>query len=358
MSGKQSVINFTLSIVLIALLSTFAPAQQKRRIAVLDFDYSTTTNPEVYMMYGSAANLSKDMSDLLVNRLQQLGTYELVERQQITKIMQEQNFGASGRVDDSTAAEFGRLLGVQGLVHGSIKTISFKPPKRSKLIDGLKGKVIGAAAGTAVNIPLKDASATVAITFRIINTATGAIVLTGDYVGEASDKKQVANPEGVLGVNSDDKEVAKFLLRGAITDVVSKIALQIEQNPNVLPPPTVTASRQITPQAQNSQVKPADDTTTRNIKPKEASSNFAKVLKVAADIITINIGENAGVKVGDQFDVNQVEEVPDPDNPTKPHILTDKIGGLVITKVYPTAAVGKYTGSRPVTIKDRVTPKK
>jgi curli biogenesis system outer membrane secretion channel CsgG len=357
MSGKKSVTTFTLSIVLITLLTTFVPAQQKRRIAVLDFDYSTTTNQEVYMMYGSAVNLSKDMSDLLLNRLQQLGTYELVERQQIAKVMQEQNFGASGRVNDSTAAEFGRLLGVQGLVYGSIKTISFKPPKRSKLFDGLKGK-IGSAAGSAVSFPLKDASATVAITFRIINSATGVIVLTGDYVGEASDKKQVINPEGVLGVNSDDKEVAKFLLRGAITDVVSKVALQIEQNPNVLPEPTVAAARQITPPAQPSQVKPAEEATTRSIPAKESESNFAKVIKVAANMITINIGENAGVKVGDNFDVNQVEEVPDPDNPTKPHILTDKIGGLVITKVYPTAAVGKYTGSRPVTMKDRVTPKK
>jgi hypothetical protein len=213
--------------------------------------------------------------------------------------------------------------------------------------------------GEAINLRLKDAQATVAITFRLVNTSTGAIVLTGDYVGEASDKKTVINPEGVLGVDSDDKEVAKFLLRGAITDVVGKIALQIEQNPNVLPQPAPAVARQTKPQPPNNQAGAGIGETPVPTppKPKAPGNNAARILKVTPTLVTINIGENAGVKVGDRFDVNRVEEIPDPDNPRTPHILADKIGTLVITKVYETAAVGRYTGTRPATVKDRVTPK-
>ena len=284
--------------VLLALLtlSTLTLAQAKRRIAILDFDYSTSTNSQVLLMYGSVNNLSKDLSDLLVNRLQQLGTYELVERQMILAVLKEQNFGASGRVDETQATKIGELLGAQGVLVGSIKSVTFSPPKRSRIVDKWKKKI--PIIGDLTNLPLKDARASVAITFRLVNATKGTIVVTGDYIGEASDKKPILNPAEALGVDSTDQEVAKFLLRGAINDVVSKVALQVEQYPTALPEPTIVRAA-TKPEAP----KPANVV---------EEGLTGKVAKVEGSRLIINIGQNRGVKVGDRFDVKRVEAITRP----------------------------------------------
>jgi hypothetical protein len=133
--------------------------------------------------------------------------------------------------------------------------------------------------------------------------------------------------------------------------------LQIEQNPDVLPQPVVATAKRSKPQPSDNRGAPGGGQSPGNSEPKAALNTSAKVIQVTGATVTISIGENAGVKIGDRFDVSRIKEIPDPDNPATPHVLADKIGVLVIMKVYETAAVGKYTGTRPATVKDRVTPK-
>ena len=95
-------------VVLLALLAanpvSNSSAQEKRRIAVLDFDYATVTS-NVYAYFGSNQDVGKGIADLLVTKLVQSGVYSVIERKQIEKVLAEQNFGKSGRVDEQVLAD-------------------------------------------------------------------------------------------------------------------------------------------------------------------------------------------------------------------------------------------------------------
>src|SRR5487761_2273111 len=93
--------------VLLALFLTSAPtkslaqAPHKPRIAVLDFDYGTVQS-YVNEIFGQNVDIGKGISELLVNDLVNDGTYSLVERKDIDRILTEQNFSNSDRADPST----------------------------------------------------------------------------------------------------------------------------------------------------------------------------------------------------------------------------------------------------------------
>src|SRR5829696_6398027 len=83
-----------------------APAQQKRRVAVLNFDYSTVQS-SVSAIFGGNNDVGKGVADLLVEKLVNGAAYSVVERKAIDKIVSEQNFSNSDRTDPNTAAKVG-----------------------------------------------------------------------------------------------------------------------------------------------------------------------------------------------------------------------------------------------------------
>src|SRR3954452_5000762 len=84
-----------------------AAAKRRPRIAVMDFDYGTvqTWTSEVF---GTNVDVGKGIVDLLVTDLVKDGTYSVIERKQLDKILAEQNFSNSNRADASTAAKIGK----------------------------------------------------------------------------------------------------------------------------------------------------------------------------------------------------------------------------------------------------------
>src|ERR1051326_3469202 len=93
--------------VLLAVLVPGAVAQKKKRVAVLNFDYATVQT-SVSAVFGTNVDVGKGISDLLVQQLVTDGKFSLIERNAIEKIMNEQNFANSDRVDSSTAAKIDR----------------------------------------------------------------------------------------------------------------------------------------------------------------------------------------------------------------------------------------------------------
>src|SRR6202034_1681259 len=96
-----------------------APQGRKKRIAIFDFDYATVQTASS-AAFGSNVDVGKGISDLLVKYLVQDGTYSVIERKAMDKIMAEQNFSNSDRADPNSAAKLGRLLGVDAMIVGSI----------------------------------------------------------------------------------------------------------------------------------------------------------------------------------------------------------------------------------------------
>jgi curli biogenesis system outer membrane secretion channel CsgG len=318
---------------LLALLAvnplTDSAAQEKRRIAVLDFDYATVTS-NVYAYFGSNQDVGKGIADLLVTKLVQSGVYSVIERKQIEKVLAEQNFGASGRVDDATAAKIGKILGVDTLIVGSINT--FGRDDTSKTQAGAGGvRVPGSIPGFGgMKVGRQKAKAVVGINYRMINTTTGEIFFAVDARGESKRESTSVSGGGVvgdvLGAGSSDMSSTNFastIIGEAVYDAVGKMSAQLETK--------------------------ASSITVAEVKVE------GMVADVAGSVVVLNVGKNAGLKVGDKLVVERpIKEVKDPATGKVLRVLADKIGEVVISEVDEVSAVGKYTGSQPAQIKDKV----
>jgi len=104
----------------LSLFTFLLPAKaQKKRVAVLDFDYATVRT-SVAQIFGSDQDVGKGIADMLVDRLVNEGVYSVIERKQLDKIIAEQNFSNSNRADPASAAKLARILGVDAMIIGSI----------------------------------------------------------------------------------------------------------------------------------------------------------------------------------------------------------------------------------------------
>src|SRR6185295_4581922 len=95
-----------------------APAR-RARVAVLDFDYATVYDTSS-AIFGRNVDIGKGITDLLVTYFVKDGSYSVIERKALDKIMAEQNFSNSDRANPTSAAKLGKLLGVDAIIVGSI----------------------------------------------------------------------------------------------------------------------------------------------------------------------------------------------------------------------------------------------
>ncbi len=150
--------------------ATSAPPA-RRRVAVLDFDYGTV-HSYVTDIWGSDVDIGKGIASMLLTELVQNGTYLVIERTQVDRILNEQNLQQDGRADASTAAKLGRLLGVDAIIIGSITQFGRDDKKL-----GVGGGKIGFHGIGLGGFGKKSSKATVAIDARIVNIGTGEVQL-------------------------------------------------------------------------------------------------------------------------------------------------------------------------------------
>src|SRR5438067_5777310 len=101
------------------LFAVLSQAQSKKRVAVMNFDYATVQS-SVAAIFGANQDIGKGIADLLVDKLVNDGTYSVIERKMLDKIIAEQNFSNSDRADANSAAKIGKILGVDAIIVGSI----------------------------------------------------------------------------------------------------------------------------------------------------------------------------------------------------------------------------------------------
>ena len=103
----------------LALMAAPLLAQDDMRptVAVLPF-----VNSAIGASNAELAPLSKGIADLLLTDMAQNPGIRVVERENIQKLLDEQNLARDGRVDDATAARIGKLLGAKHMVTGTFVT--------------------------------------------------------------------------------------------------------------------------------------------------------------------------------------------------------------------------------------------
>lgn len=89
-----------------------ATPERKATVAVLEFDNGAMIKRDEY------AGLSLGVQIMLTNALATNQSIELVERQRINQVLAEQNMTTAGRVDASTAAQVGKIIGARHILVG------------------------------------------------------------------------------------------------------------------------------------------------------------------------------------------------------------------------------------------------
>ena len=153
------------------------PPTRKIRMAIMDFDYATVQS-STSAMFGTNVDVGKGITDLLVTDLVKDGTYSIIERAALDKILKEQNFSNSNRADPSSAAQIGKLLGVDYIVVGSITEFG----NETKNLGGGGGGGNWGGFGLG-GLHHSNSKANVAVTARIINIDTGEILAVADGNG-------------------------------------------------------------------------------------------------------------------------------------------------------------------------------
>ena len=167
----------------VAVLTAQAPAganaPSKSRVAVLDFDYATV-HSNVSAIFGSNVDVGKGVTDLLVSYLVKDGSYSVIERKALDKILAEQNFSNSDRADSTSAARIGKLLGVDAMILGSVT--QFGNDTKNTGIGGV-GAVAGRFGLGGVN--QKASKAIVGLTARLVSIDTAEILGVAEGKGES-----------------------------------------------------------------------------------------------------------------------------------------------------------------------------
>jgi curli biogenesis system outer membrane secretion channel CsgG len=313
--------------VLFLAVLTAAQAQQKKRVAVMNFDYATVQS-YVSTLFGSNQDVGKGIADILVDKLVADGVYSVIERKEIDKIVNEQNFSNSDRVDPSSAAKIGRVLGVDAIVIGSITQFG-RDDKKTDIGGGAVRNPLGKFGIGGVQ--RSSATAVVQITSRMIDTSTAEILASVQGKGEES-----RGGTGILGsggsyggmaagaLDMRSKNFGETVLGAAVNKAVIEIAHGLDQKAGALP--TKTASID------------------------------GLVADAAADgTLVINVGSRAGVKVGDRLDIKRsVRTITDPATGKVIRRIEDTVGSVTITEVDAQSAVGKFSGSGQPKVGDTV----
>ena len=149
---------------------------RKKRVAVLDFDFSS-----IQRWWESNWDIGSGVSDLIVKELVRDGTYRVIERNALQAVMAEQNFSNSDRANPATAAQIGKVLGVDAIIVGSIT--QFGTEKKKKSFGGF-GKTIG---GYGVGkVGTSEGKANVQIDARVVDVNTGEVLAVADGKAESS----------------------------------------------------------------------------------------------------------------------------------------------------------------------------
>ncbi len=132
---------------------------QKSKIAIIEFSD----------IQGKVSNLGRYLAEELTTRLYLTGKFEIVERQLLNKILQEHQLSLSGMIDENSAVELGKILGVDAIATGSITDLGSNVKVNARLISAKSGKVFSVA---SVEIPKDE---TVKLLLGQIVTSTGGL---------------------------------------------------------------------------------------------------------------------------------------------------------------------------------------
>jgi hypothetical protein len=164
------------------------------------------------------------IASLVQSGLLQTDYFEVIERNKLVQVLDEQKLGQAGIVNESTAKQVGQMLGVDALIFGEVTAYRIEPDEIGKekvsrqegtgkyevvdeknIFTGKTKKVRKEIMRTAlVDQPYKIRRGTVGVSFRVVDVETGKLLaVKSDTRSYSSDKvvdgsTQTLKPEGEI----------------------------------------------------------------------------------------------------------------------------------------------------------------
>ena len=279
-----------LAIAVVLSLSTLANAGP--RVAVMDFENQT--------QFSGKGRIGRGAADILTTELVKGTDFDVYERNKLSNVMQEQNMANGDRFDNATAAQIGKLIGVQYIITGAVTEY---------------GQSKSGGGGGGVNVGKQGYFASVDV--RILDANTGKIL----FADSGDGKKSSVNVK-VFGIGGGEKwneKHATAAMRNAIQDVTSKIAMA-------------------------------------DLTPKQTGPIDILIADVDGTLITFNQGAGAGLSVGDVLTVKrQGKVIKDPATGTVINVRYNTIGQVELTAVENAYSEGKVVSGSGFTGGDKAT---
>jgi len=303
------------------------PQGRKKRVAILDFDYATV-HSNVAAVFGSDVDVGKGITDLLIKYLVKDGTYSVIERQALDKIMAEQNFSNSDRANPASAAKLGKLLGVDAIIVGAIT--EFGNETKNTNIGGGGGALGGFGLG---GFGHKKSKAICAIDARIVDIDTAEILGVADGKGESSRESTSLTGggghwSGFGGGHADfgSSDFQQTIIGEAINSATQQLSSGLIADAPKLQARVIVVE--------------------------------GLVAAVDGGQIVLNVGAKTGLKVGNTMSVERVtKEIKDPATGKVLRKLSNQIGTIEITDVDDVSAIGKVVSGTGFKVGDSVKTK-
>lgn len=170
-----------------------------------------------------SGQIGDGMADMLATSLVNTGRFIALERRQLSDVIAEQDFGASGRVRKRTAAPIGQVEGAEILVTGVVT--EFEPNAGGASAGGLLqalpyGNVLGP-------IVASIRKAHIAIDIRAVDTRSSRIVFATSVEGEATDVAGLGALGGpIAGIGGFARTPMEKAIRVAINEAVQAMVAQ------------------------------------------------------------------------------------------------------------------------------------
>lgn len=283
---------------LVGIFQVDLAAQAKKRLAVFEFDARGVEDN------GANNDIGIRVADGLVSQLAGSGNFDVVDRDNLARIMQEQNTGQGARFDAETAARIGKLANVNIVILGRIESAT----------ESVKLKhFLGIAQVASINIRA-TARVIQVDTGNILSAPTGFCEIKDGEIGNGIvDPRSTPQAPRPLLVNADG---LLHKVDDCINDLNKDLAEKIRAASLITPSglPIVTA--------------------------------IPKFVGIEDGLVLINKGQNAGIKVGDRFDVSRQSATGfnDPDT-GQPVFHKRKVCTFTVTEVEDTNASGTCDGA-------------
>jgi curli biogenesis system outer membrane secretion channel CsgG len=318
----------------LVLVTVFADAQtanpnaaagaRKKRVAVFDFDYGTV-HEGVAAIFGRDIDVGKGIADLLVTYLVKDGSYSVIERKSLDKILAEQDFSNSDRANPTSAAKIGKLLGVDAIIVGSIT--QFGNDTKATNVGG-----VGAGLGKfgLGGVGRKNSKAIVALDGRIVDVDTAEILAVAEGKGESKRTSTSLlggggawSGFGAGGVNFGSSDFQATIIGEATKLAVEQLSTEVIVGQSKL------QVRQVVVEG--------------------------LVAAVDGTQLVLNVGSKAGVKVGDQLSVERVSrEIKDPATGKVIRKMSSSVGVVKVTDVDADSAVASAVSGAGFKVGDSV----